>query len=160
MPDPTTVESFDDQSDAIPDDVLLYRRIPPVGIDWTKRNMAGEPRLSGGGFQDYSAAKAADYGLPGPAMSVGLQSVLVQYGKEPGVMLDGFPDTYGLAGVRAGEVRALNQGVMANPTEKEPWHAVVYSKDGKRRSPSVQTKIAQVARWVLLPADPAIRESG
>jgi hypothetical protein len=123
---------FDDEP-AIAADERLYRRIFPDWIDWTKIDAGGLPRIKRAAFQDYSAKRAVELGYPGACMSVGLGSVLAGHGREPLAMLEKVGQEYGLASLTAAEVRARDQGVMAWPTEEEPWHAVVFSRLGPKR---------------------------
>lgn len=144
---------FVDQED-IPDDELLYRRIPPPWIDWNSLDASGRPRIRRAAFQDYPAEKAREMGMPGPCMSVGLASILNAHDRQPTQLLEGWGANYGIASLRAGDARQLEQGVMRWPTEDEPWHGVVFTKIGSKKTGGTQNALAQAASWVEVPDRP------
>jgi hypothetical protein len=153
----SVIEEFRDEVETIPDEVLLFRR-----VDWDKiggRSAApsGVPaKLNGNCFTDYPEARAREKGLPGPCMSVGVASVLDQYRFGPDKLLEEF-DECGIAVVRAGDLRQLKrvdgtpcpQGIMLNPTEKEPWHGVVFDVNRRPRRKAICKAIAQIASWAI-----------
>lgn len=118
-------------------------------------------------FQDYTAAKAAEYGLAGPCMSVGSAAIL----KDPSRMLDRFDATKdGVAWFLAGEVRGLKnaagedigQGVMLDPTPEEEWHSVVFALGGRKKSGAMKSALSELAgkRWAIVPPRPQLGEAG
>jgi hypothetical protein len=113
------------------------------------------------GFQDYPAQKAIEeYGLPGACMSVGLESVLTENDLDPAAMIKGY-EGYGVAAFNAGAARNLvglkgedwRQGVMPNPTDEEPWHAVVFRMEGSKTR-GIQNALAQISEWIIVPTRP------
>ncbi len=140
----------------IPAEEILYRRVPVQWIDWDAEQNG--PRIKRAAFQDYPAERAADLNLPGPCMSVGLSSILDEHGVDPADLLtDWGRESYGLASVRAADVRLNNdQGIMPWPTQAEPWHGVVFSKKGPKRTGSMQSQLARAAVWVVLPDRPEV----
>ena len=154
------IDAFVDDATTIPDDAVVFRRIHPDFIDWSVIDDLGRPRLTSQGFQDYPADMArAEFGLPGACMSVGVEAVLVSHGHGPSKMLEDYDDRYGVARLRAGDLRTLTrddgatiaQGVMPNPTPAEPWHSVVFSQHAEKKNKTVQKKICQVAVWEIPP---------
>ncbi len=149
------LDPFVDDREGIPDDTLLYRRINWNYVGGMDRYPPGEtPELSGNCFRDYPEDKARDLGYAGRCMSVGVGTIIQSKGLLPEVMLEGY-EGYGLAVVRAGDLRTLHrfngtacpQGVMPRPTPSEPWHAVVFDTLGPRRPDAVCEAIADVAEW-------------
>ena len=144
-------------SGSIADDVLLYRRVDWDKVGGPNKTPHGrEARLNSNCFTDYPAAKAMELGFPGPCMSVGLSTVLDELGLEPSAMLSGYPD-YGLAVVRAGDLRALKkgngedgpQGIMRSPTDAEPWHCIVFDVIERPRKEACKKAIARTATWCI-----------
>ena len=43
------------------------------------------------------------------------------------------------------------QGVMLDPNDDEPWHAVVYCKNGGKKTSGMQNAIRSNAEWVIVP---------
>lgn len=144
------MEAFVDDTTIGPD-VLLYRRITPQWIDWDNLDAQGRPRIKSAAFQDYPAQKALAMGYPGPCMSVGLEPVLREHGHEAVKMLDEHPG-YGLAALIVGKLRETGeQGVMPRPEPAEPWHGVVFSTIGDKRTGAMKKLRQGVADWALVP---------
>jgi len=139
----------------IPDDTLLYRRVPWDLVGGKAKCPLGEsPSLSGNAFRDWSAELARSRGYAGPCMSVGVGTML----NDPQQMLGEERQGYGVAVVRAGDMRTLTrrngttqepQGIMLSPTDAEPWHGVVFCLDGSRRKDPVCAAISDHAAWVI-----------
>jgi hypothetical protein len=93
-------------------------------------------------------------------MSVGLESVLTENGLDPTAMTKHF-EGYGVAAFSAGMARNLTgpkgedwrQGIMPNPTDGEPWHAVVFRLEGTKTR-GIQNALAQISEWVVVPTRP------
>jgi hypothetical protein len=45
----------------------------------------------------------------------------------------------------------LRQGVMANATDGEPWHGVVFARRGGKKNKTMQDEIANCATWLIVP---------
>ncbi|MGH9893857.1 MAG: hypothetical protein ACREA0_18105 [bacterium] len=150
MQPPAYVSPFSDDAQ-IADDDLLYRRISRLWIDWSPVKDSGQPRIRRAAFQDFKEAEAQARGLPGACMSVGVASVLQQNGREPMDLLEGWGEGYGLASLLVRDVRARKQGVTMSPTPDEPWHGIVFSMEGPKRTGSMEKGLAEVARWVHIP---------
>lgn len=152
---------FDDAS--INDDEALFRRIRPDIVNWDLAEQ-GVPPIPRQGFQDYSESKARlEYNLPGACMSVDRDRVLVEHGCTSEDLIDGF-HFYGVVSLEAGAVRNLtgtkgedySQGVMANPLPGKPWHAVIFSRAGGKKSKGIENALARLATWVILPRRPQV----
>lgn len=140
---------------SIPDDALVYRRVDWDKIGGRSRVAVGEKaRINGNCFSDYPEAKAAEFGYPGPCMSVGVSTVMIELGVEPEEMLQGF-DHYGLTETRVSDLRQLAkgngdlcpQGIMLSPTKREPWHCVVFDVTERPRKNGCRNAIAKVSAW-------------
>lgn len=152
---PMRVAAFADDTEGIPDDAILYRRVVWNLIGGRQKCPPGAvASLNGNCFADWSAEKAIEEGFPGPCMSVGLSTVLEELRFTPEKMLENYPD-YGLAFVTAAELRKLAkadgtpcpQGIMTAATDAEPWHGVVFDLAGGRRAGSAKNAIAKAAQW-------------
>jgi len=150
--------TLEDDADAVPDEAILFRRVA-----WDKIGGRGKcppgatGRLNANCFTDWPQEAAAKAGFPRPCMSVGVSTVLEELGYPPEKMLEDYPEC-GLACVNAGALRNLTradgstrcpQGIMLAPTEKEPWHGVVFDLTSERRGGAAKTAIAAAARWVI-----------
>jgi hypothetical protein len=151
------IGEFHDDVDSIPDETLLYRRVDWDKIGGREKSPIGVPAsINGNCFRDYPEPRARDMGLPGACMSVGAGNLMDQHGKQPRVMLAEY-DGYGLALVRAGDLRKLQradgtpcpQGVMLCPTPDEPWHSVVFDVANQPRPNPVCKQIARAASWEI-----------
>ncbi|WP_146763082.1 hypothetical protein [Micromonospora noduli] len=145
--------------DTISDDSLLYRRITPGFINWSKVQPDEQPKIPSQGFQDYPEDKARDeHGLPGACMSVDLGYILDEHGLTPEHLLEGYSG-YGLVVLNVGQLRQLKgpngqdwtQGVMRDPRPGAPWHAVAFARAGKKTG-GMKNAISGIARWVVIPA--------
>jgi hypothetical protein len=151
--------SFIDDRAKVPDDTVFYRRVAWDHVGGPDRCPLGESaQLTGNCFRDYKEEKAREMGYPGACMSVGAGNVLTCLGIDPMVMVSGIHQGYGLAAVTGGDLRGLvrasgaacRQGVMLWPTDKEPWHAVVFDLGGGARRPAaVCDAIGAKAYWVI-----------
>jgi hypothetical protein len=154
---PQRIIDLVDDAIAVPDDAILYRRVVWGKIGGREKCPRGEvASLNGNCFTDWPPDAAAREGFAGPCMSVGVGTVLDNLGYTPDRILDGYPEC-GLACVTAGALRSLTkadgtscpQGVMLAPTEKEPWHGVVFDRTSERRGGAARNAIAQLAEWVI-----------
>lgn len=161
MEEATDETSFVDDRDTVPDTVRLFRRITPKFINWEAVPDGAVPPVPSQGFQDYPAQKAIEeYGLPGACMSVGVESVLTGNDLDPAAMIKGY-EGYGVAVFSAGAARNLagpkgedwRQGIMPDPTDEEPWHAVVFRIEGNKTR-GIQNALAQLSEWIVVPARP------
>jgi hypothetical protein len=152
-------DSFHDDVDKIGDGAVLLRRVSPKLVNWRVISEGESPPVPSQGFQDYSDDKAREeFGLPGACMSVAVEDLVTEEGREPADLIVEFPG-YGLAAVTAGELRALKgpapaewaQGVMWDRTDNEPWHAVVYCQNGVKKTKGIERAIAQLANWRIEP---------
>ncbi len=141
----------------IPDDSFVYRRVDWDRIGGRQACTNGEiGKLSGNAFTDYPEEKAQAMGYPGPCMSVALGVVLLDRGDPPAKVIEKYPG-YGLARIRVADLRRLQrldespcpQGVMASPTDAEPWHGVVFDCEPGMRKKAVRAAIARVAEWEI-----------
>jgi len=148
------VSPYVDDSEGIPDDAILYRRIRlPDWVDWSVRNDANQPRIKGWAFQDWTPKMAEKQGLPGPAMSVGLKSILNAHGHDASRMIEGRTG-YAVAGLTAAAARQVEQGMTGRPTDQEPWHALVFCLHRKAKNGAMEEALAEAAFWVIAPDPP------
>jgi hypothetical protein len=152
------VASLLDEPKAVPDDEILYRRIPPLFLNWSQASN-GVPLIPSQGFQDVPDEMArTEYGLPKACMSVDVHSILTEAGSKPIDLLIGL-DNYGLARFQAGDARNLktqsgedwSQGIMLDPLPDKPTHAVVFSLSGIKKSKGAQKALARAAEWEIAP---------
>lgn len=145
--------------DTISDDSLLYRRIYPGFINWSKVQLGEHPKIPSQGFQDYPEDRAREeFGLPGACMSVDLGYILDEHGLSPADLLEGYVG-YGLVVLNVGQLRHLKgpngqdwtQGVVRDPRPGAPWHSVTFARSGKKTN-SMRNAISGIARWVVVPA--------
>jgi len=154
------VSAFHDDVERISDEAILFRRVSPGHTNRDLRDVTGRRRLTTQCFQDWSEEDAKAAGLPGPCMSVGLDDVLSAHGFGPEKMIEAYP-THGVAMLRAGDVRNLKgpndadweQGIMANETASEPWHAVVFSRHTASKTKGQRNALADNALWLIYPAE-------
>jgi len=135
----------------IEDDDVLYRRIKLP--DWVRSNelgSGGRPQIRSIAFQDFTDAMASKWGLPAPAMSVGLGSVITANGRDASVMIE-HHEGYGVASLRARDVRQFDQGIQRYPTDSEPWHAIVFCLNRKSKNDPMKDRLAERAVWVIPP---------
>jgi len=153
MSDAGYVSPFTDDLVAFPDGAVLLRRVPPDFIDWAQLDHEGNPRITSGAFQDYSAKKALeDFGLPGACMSVVDLAILEREGIQPSDLLAGFGPRHGFAALSAEALRDCHQGIQSDPRPGEPWHAVVFAKTKPKRDNTMKSCIAEAARWYVPPS--------
>lgn len=152
-------ETFHDDTDKIQSDAVLLRRILPKFVQWDRVGGDDKPIIPSQGFQDYSALVAREqFGLPGACMSVAVEEILNQFGYDANKIIEDHPG-YGVAAISAGAMRTLegasgadwSQGVMLDPNDDEPWHAVVYCQNGGKKTGGMQTAIRATARWMVVP---------
>ncbi len=140
-------EPYEDEPEAIPDDAVLLRRVSPAYIEVSDD---GTLVFRGGAFQDASEEWAWEHGYPAPAMSVHLLSVLESEGKDPSLLLEGFP-RFGLVRLRSGDLREHGMGIQRRPTEDDPSHAVVFAIGRPKRSGGQQKRTRDAAAWEITP---------
>jgi hypothetical protein len=154
--------SFHDDVELITDDDVLFRRIVSKFVQWGRVTGNNKPDVPSQGFQDYPERVAQEkFNLPGACMSVSVERILADHGYDASKLIEDYPG-YGVAATTAGAMRALEgspdtnwaQGVMLNSIDAEPWHAVVYCKNGGKKSAGMQNAIRLGAMWVILPAPP------
>jgi hypothetical protein len=152
--------SFRDDTERIPNEATLLRRIFPRFVEWSGVGEAEKPDLPRQGFQDYPEDVAQqEFNLPGACMSVAVEEMLAEAGYDASKIIEDYPG-YGVAAVSAGAVRTLEgpdsknwaQGVMWNPTDSEPWHAVVYCKVAEKKTRGMENALRLQASWRIVPA--------
>lgn len=147
MPDPPEPSSVYADDPAIADDAVLLRVVHPKWVEWEP-----EPRLKSEAFQDYPGARLVEVGVPAVAMSVALLDDVLSHGQPAEAALKRFGSDYGIASLTAGQVRACEQGILRWPTDQEPWHAMVFSLQGPKRSRRHRKLLAERAELIRLPA--------
>ena len=114
----------------IPDDALLWRRIPPWHVVVNQNT---------GGRMVSSAAFDDDDDSP---MSV----TLADASADPQGMLAGHTE-FGLVAFSAGLARSIGLAIVRDPTDADPAHALVI---GKKRH-SVRRNLRNGSTWVIRP---------
>src|SRR6202158_1955013 len=109
--------------------------------------------MKGWALQDWTPKMSAKLNLPGPAMSVGLKTVLDASGHDASRMIEGRAG-YAVAGLTAAKARAIEQGIVGNPTDEEPWHALVFCLHRKAKNDAMEEALAEAAFWVIAPDPP------
>jgi len=152
-----TLRPLVDDPEEIPDDTTIFRRVLSDWVDWS----SGQPRAKSIAFQDYPKDAAARRGLNGFCMSVGRGGRV----HDPALMVPDYDPAAGVTWFLAQELRELRnaaggpipQGLMPDPTEAEPWHAVVFSLDGRRKTGAMQSAMALLVRgrWAVPPGQPS-----
>lgn len=151
MPEPAYKSPYSDQTDIIPDGCVLYRRVPPVFVDWGTIDDKGEPKITSGAFQDYGDKQLAALDYPAPAMSVERGDMLVDQNVDPHELVAAYGPTYGVAKITAALARENQQGVQADPIPESQAHAIVFSKVGRKRSGAAKDALALGAKWEIVP---------
>lgn len=116
---------------SIPGTEQLFRRISPTWVLWDEN---GIPTISSAAFKD-------------PELSVYLESVMIEVGREPADALSRYPDC-GLATITAGDARSLGQTVARDPIPEEPAHGIVF---GQKKRGGISGKLRDSALWAVLP---------
>jgi hypothetical protein len=140
MPDDWASPYNDDAT--IEEEELLYRRIKLP--DWVRPNELdsdGRPRIRSVAFQDFTEALAFKWGLA---------SVLAAHGRDASALIE-HRVGYGVAGLRASDVRQFQQGIQRHPTDNEPWHAIVFCLHRKSKNEPIKDRLAEKAVWILPP---------
>lgn len=150
-------EFFDDP--VIADADVLYRAVPPSLIDNRGSFSEQDDDIPSRAWQDQKEEEAARWGLL-PCASVAVARILL--GRDCDVeswLKNFFSSEYGVVETTAGEVRQsispqghpVPQGVMLHPTAEQPWHAVVWSKSGTKRTKAAMKALRLKSHWVRLP---------
>jgi hypothetical protein len=115
------------------------------------------------GFQDQSLDVANGFGLAGPCASVNIRRIWELESGEVGALLRDFPDGCGLLEVSVMAARRLRstgppssdipQGLMLDPRPQRPWHAVLFSLAGGKRSKAAMRALVQASTWFWHPDD-------
>jgi hypothetical protein len=146
-----------DDPSALPNEVVLFRRTSWDKIGGIEKYPVGPcDRLSANFFSDLSYETAQAHGFAEACMSVGASNVLERLNLDASAMLADFAGC-GLVAVTAGDLRGLckhdgsawPQGLMLAPTDREPWHAVVFDQTQRPRPAAGQKAIARCARVIV-----------
>ena len=123
----------------VPDDTLLFRRVP-------RDQIVRDPKTGGGVRPSSKAFQNNTKPVKTNRMSIWLGDKLAQDGRAPESVVEG--TTHLLVSLIAGFVYTLGQDVERTPAEAEPAHGdVVGTKSG-----GVKNKLAQTAEWVVPPS--------
>ena len=117
----------------IPDDQVLWRRVPPWHAALDKHR--GVRVVSSAAFDDDNDAEPMSVVLASEAS--GTDSVLAGH------------DGYALVGFPASLARELGLGILRDPTDDQPAHAVVVGK----KTGSIQKKLRNGAHWIVHPLE-------
>jgi hypothetical protein len=140
-----------DANGELDDDDILLRVVQP-------RFQQGDVFTSNA-FQDQSAEEAATkWGLGGPCASVAVVRLWRDANGTVSDLLAGFDEGSRLAELTVGGVRhlrtalgeAIPHGVMLDPRDGAPWHAVIFALSGRPRTKGGRRGLADIARWASL----------
>lgn len=150
MPNQYESPYVDDVS--LPLGLIVYRAVNPTFVDWLALDTTGNPRMNSNVFGDYSAAKAAELGYPGPAMSVCTDDILTSENQPITRVLDRFDDNYGIAEFTVASLRSVTPplGMCRDPKPQAPWHALVFATT-RPRLDSEKAALRNMSRLVRLP---------
>jgi hypothetical protein len=95
-------------------------------------------------------------------MSVAVEEILNRFGYDAAKIIEEYPG-YGVSAITAGAMRTLEgvsgadwtQGVMLDPNDEEPWHAVIFYKNGGKKTGGMQNAMRASARWIIIPTQPS-----
>lgn len=144
-PEPGSVYE-DDPS--IPDDELVFRMINASNTKWVD---GVATRAATNAFQDRREEDLEDLGVPAVAVSVYLESEMRVHGTTPADLVERWGDRYGVASITAGEARAHGQGIVRNSQPGNPEHAMIFTKEGAKKSNGQSKKLAAASRIVIAP---------
>lgn len=151
---PASLREFIDEPSLLGDEVL-YRAVDPGYIDNWSSAPANLPGIPSRAWQDQKEEVAAGWGLR-PCASVAVASLLTTHGSNVETWLEAFfRPSYGVIETTVGEMRSAKsmqgilvpQGVMLHPTDEQPWHAVVWSLKGSKRSKGEMKALVFASRW-------------
>lgn len=140
------LRSLVDSGELVRDEEILIRVIQPAFQD-----ESGSVRSNG--YQDQDLDEAARWGLDGHCASVAIRSIWLQASGDVQDLLRDFADGSILVQFTARDVRSLKtpggaeapQGVMLDPRDGRPWHAVIFNRSGGRRSTGGKRGLGQIA---------------
>jgi hypothetical protein len=103
--------------------------------------------------------RAQEAGLAGPCSSVNVRRIWEASGAGVDVLLADFAAGSGIVEIPVGalrDLRTLNgdpvpQGVMLDPRDGRPWHAVTFSLGGGKKSKGAKRAIDEIATWFWHP---------
>lgn len=128
----------DDTDDpTIPDEAILWRRIPPW--HFVRDENLGRVRPSKAAFADHP---------DGSPMSIFFADEVLAAGRRAEDVLAGHGG-FALAAISAGQARSLQQSVIRRPTPDEPSHGEVIGK----KTNSVKRALAKLSLWVVPPTE-------
>jgi hypothetical protein len=152
---PDGIREFIDEPSLVASEVL-YRAVDPTYVDdWS--GLA--PCIPSRTWQDQKEDVAAQWGL-GPCASVAVARLLDEHGSSVDAWLEKFfKVSYGVVETTVGQVRSATsavgalvpQGVMLHATSDQPWHAVVWSRKGAKRSKGEMKALVAVSNWLRHP---------
>lgn len=131
---------------------VLFRAVDPNYVDDWAGPVPGIPSRA---WQDQKEDVAAQWELR-PCASVAVASLLIKHGSSIDAWLSRFfKTTYGVVETTVGQVRSATssvgalvpQGVMLHPTSDQPWHGVVWTKQGPKRSKGEMRALVAVSTW-------------
>lgn len=141
-------------SDLDPDEVLL-RIVQPTFVN----RAISPPVPQSNAFQDQSLSVANSFGLASPCASLAVKSLWLQSGAGVEGLLRGFPPESGVLEFTVRAARELEtlggqpcpQGVMLDPRDEAPWHAVMWDLSGTSASKGVKRARLTIAQWFKVP---------
>lgn len=136
-----------DSGAELDDDDVLLRVVQP--------SYQTQGNLQTNAFQDQTAEQAARWGLGGPCASVAVVRLWRGHCGTLDDLLGAFAAGSRLAQITVGSVRHLTlhegepvpHGVMLDPRDGAPWHAVIFTLAGGRRSKGACRALKAAAAW-------------
>ncbi|GAB4135358.1 MAG: hypothetical protein Tsb009_01510 [Planctomycetaceae bacterium] len=124
---------IDDSS--IPDEAILWRRIPPNWVVFDQKTNQLRP-----------SSQSFDNHRDGSGMSVVLANEVIANGRSEENVLEGH-EGFGLVAINAGLARKLNQKIVRDPLPDEPAHMEICGDKTK----GVKKAFARAAVWIVKP---------
>lgn len=129
---------------------LLLRAINPEFVNWVRdEDGSNWPQFSHRGFTAMSQSEVDRLQYQGRAMSVGQAAILAEHFDEMETAIDTFLSSafkigWGVAGLYASDVRQVEPGlgIRHDEVNGQPWHALVFPKDG----PNINTRAQKQLR--------------
>jgi hypothetical protein len=148
---PSELRPLVDDSEGVVDSDTLLRIVTPFCFNGDNRNSNA--------FEDQRLERAQEAGLAGPCSSVNVRRIWEASGAGVDVLLADFAAGSGIVEIPVGalrDLRTLNgdpvpQGVMLDPRDGRPWHAVTFSLGGGKKSKGAKRAIDEIATWFWHP---------
>lgn len=145
MPQPP-LERFEDDA-RLTGDVRLFRRLSPDWVDVDADQPLGL-RVRSVAFQMQRRETASEKGYPDRCMSLALASIVEDHAAGLDALLADGLAAYGVAELKASDLRAVGYKLQLVPETTEPWHVAAFglSNNQEKKAKEKLAKAAQVVR--------------